>query len=107
MAKGKCLYAHNRDEIRLRPPPPTRLKIALRDDKDEANVAQASVDTSPVGSNESVWSLPDTPGPLMSQSSSRESVDVSADMMQSLFDCLKPNSSSTPIVLNVASSLDC
>ena len=79
LAKGKCLYAHNRDEIRLRPPPPSRMKVSLRDEKD--------LDKSPEGSNESVWTLPDSPGPEPAPNCERNS----SDMMTSLFDCLKPN----------------
>jgi hypothetical protein len=90
LAKGKCLYAHNKDEIRLRPPPPTRLKVSLRD---------SSKDTSDPGASDSVWSLPESSGESESHLSE----------IASLFDCLQPARplSSSSIVLNVASSIDC
>lgn len=60
LAKGKCLYAHNKDEIRLRPPPPCGYKVPnvkVSPNYEEKNFAP---DQSPIGSNESVWSLPES-----------------------------------------------
>jgi hypothetical protein len=94
LAKGKCLYAHNKDEIRLRPPPPTRLKVNVRDSPIDAPDQSQNV------ISDSVWSLPE---------SSVDSEAAQLNEFASLFDCLQPARplASSSIVLNVASSIDC
>jgi len=53
MARGKCLYAHNKDEIRFRPPPPTSYK--------KPSPPTSILQTTPtVFSGESVWKIPET-----------------------------------------------
>ena len=126
MAKGKCLYAHNKDEIRLRPPPPTKMKSAIRQVLLESSLRDDSVvtmapDHSPSGSNESVWTLPESPANVSRAWGSLDSDVPSTEQLSSLFDCLKPNtaicnsgsqstlasSNTSSFVLNVASSIDC
>ena len=54
MLRGKCLYAHNRDEIRFRPPPPPSYKMPKQSTK-------SSPVTSPKADSpsKSVWALPE------------------------------------------------
>lgn len=86
LAKGKCLYAHNKDEIRLRPPPPSGYRVPV------VRASQSvAPDQSPTGSNESVWSLPESPvhaiqrDPLLECGHSASLLDclVSTDSMRS------------------------
>jgi hypothetical protein len=66
LARGKCLYAHNKDEIRFRPPPPSSYKKSA---SPKAPTALGS---------ESVWSVPS---------------DESRNMFLSLFDFMPPRQS--------------
>lgn len=125
MAKGKCLYAHNKDEIRLRPPPPTKMKSSIRQVLLESSLRDDSVatmapDHSPSGSNESVWTLPESPANASRAWGSLDAEVPLTEQLSSLFDCLKPNaairnsgsqstlasSNTSSFVLNVASSID-
>lgn len=89
LAKGKCLYAHSKDEIRCRPPPPTKQgsNRSVNDSTDRGHSVYP--DQSPTGSTESVWSLPDSPlqAPNVS-SASREPNQEPNKRHPSLFDCL-------------------
>ena len=91
LAKGKCLYAHNKEEIRFRPPPPTGYRIPASRPSNSINhdvcgEKTIAPDQSPTGSHESVWSLPESP-------SSRLDVTpiVVPNNSTSLFDCLVTN----------------
>ena len=88
LAKGKCLYAHNKDEMRLRPPPPSRLKVSVHEQIRDAP------EKSPMGGSDCVWTRPE----------STADCEAQFNEFASLFDCLEPSPS---IVLNVASSINC
>lgn len=78
LAKGKCLYAHSKEEIRLRPPPPSGYRVPVV--RASRSVAP---DQSPTGSNESVWSLPESPV----HATQRDSL-LECGHSASLLDCL-------------------
>lgn len=103
MAKGRCLYAHSKDEIRLRPPPPTKLKMSIRQVLLAPTLCNDSVltsapDQSPCGSQDSVWTLPD------SWDNCTDSVP-STEQLSSLFDCLDQPLSSARTTLASNSSI--
>jgi hypothetical protein len=63
LAKGKCLYAHSKEEIRLRPPPPsiTSKGILQRPSNGSMSPREFLPEPSHVGAN-SVWSIPEPSG---------------------------------------------
>jgi hypothetical protein len=105
LAKGKCLYAHNKDEIRLRPPPPSRLRISLKDSREESSAA-VGTDQSPAASNESVWTLPESPVHSIENDPAKDITWPRLENVASLFECLRPaaNSSTMPSVAGPSSS---
>ena len=94
--KGTCLYAHNKDEMRLRPPPPKGYKAPGGSPMSGGvrhslpGVSPTLPDRSRSGSAESLWSLPD----------SAEGFKQPTVRSASLLDCLPSNLSGSR-VLNV------
>jgi hypothetical protein len=93
LAKGKCLYAHSKDEIRCRPPPPPVGQKSIARRTSCGSMSPHSTcsfpDQSPAGSNESVWSLPTSPNHGVWGSAVGCS-QLPEPKMPSLFDCLPP-----------------
>lgn len=58
LARGKCLYAHNKDEIRFRPPPPASYKVVPTAQKPPAIKHALSLPLPT--STASVWAPPDS-----------------------------------------------
>ena len=94
MLRGKCLYAHNRDEIRFRPPPPPGYNVPSKPS------TKTSPGYSPKASspNKSVWALPENSqseyGDVSPQSSGKQQGVVPS---YSLFDFMPPRPSTTNI----------
>ena len=104
LAKGKCLYAHTKDEIRFRPPPPVGYKqpIVRSSSGSPAHMARRDMhgrpDQSPVGSTESVWTLPESPKRMHGTAwENAVGCCYNGNSPASLFDCLasKPPNSRT------------
>jgi len=94
MLRGKCLYAHNRDEIRFRPPPPPSYKMSSKPSNKTSPVSSPK-GVSPI---KSVWALPENTtsehGGVSPQSLGRQQNVVPT---YSLFDFMPPRTSTTNI----------
>ena len=91
MLRGKCLYAHNRDEIRFRPPPPTGYNAPTKPStKTSPTLSPKASDGSPT---KSVWALPENSPSDYGDVSSQANVVPS----YSLFDFMPPRTSTTNI----------
>ena len=99
MTKGKCLYAHTKDEIRLRPPPPTVHKLPS-----SRSVVAILKDDQQAG-GDSVWTLPESPTSYSLPENSRRP----ARSVPSLLDCLASDASRVPSVSSIlgGASIDC
>ena len=60
LAKGKCLYAHSKEEIRCRPPPPSIANklSAQRSVNGSLSPSKLLLDSSPIRAGDCVWSVP-------------------------------------------------
>ena len=85
LLRGKCLYAHNRDEIRFRPPPPASYKIPKQPLKTSVSPR----------SSKSVWALPENTPSDCGDSSPQNKISSNTVESFSLFDCMPPRTSTT------------
>jgi hypothetical protein len=91
LMRGKCLYAHNRDEIRFRPPPPPSYKAATKKAGKSSPVSTPrSVPINYACTSKSVWALPESAPTVIADPPASSSTSS-----YSLFDFMPPRTSTT------------